>query len=67
MIQRCSICGRDMTVAAEVYHEVIGWEKPRRGGGTNALALRRLTGKVACSGCISRKKSKISPGQQTLV
>ena len=56
-----------MTVAAEVYHEVIGWEKPRRGGGTNALALRRLTGKVACSGCISRKKSKISPGQQTLV
>lgn len=36
----------------DTWHRVCGWERPRRQGGTNHLAMRRRNGMVACAHCL---------------
>lgn len=49
---KCVDCG---TAVAEndpgVYREVIGFERARSQGGTNAVHIRRLTGVYLCRSC----------------
>jgi len=59
----CAICSKIMDLTRPHYHEETGWVKPRRHGGTNALALRQRTGRFAHWECIELKKSKVSADQ----
>lgn len=63
---RCEDCKHGPLTDRGVFHEVIGFEQPRSGGGTNAIVLRKRTGKVVCGGCIAKRKAGISPDQGTL-
>jgi hypothetical protein len=36
----------------DTWHRVTGWERPRRQGGTNHIALRKRTGHFACAHCM---------------
>ena len=49
-----------------IFFEVRGWEQRRGQGGTNAVALRELTGRVMCNACMSLRKSGINPKQGQL-
>lgn len=62
---KCDACGGPTTPTL-AWYQVVGYEQPRTQGGTNALALRKRTGKVICDGCIRRRKAGIADGQQTL-
>jgi len=39
-----------------VYQRVVGWEKSRSGGGTNAIALREVRQEWAHAYCVDRAK-----------
>jgi hypothetical protein len=55
----CPFCHRsiDPTAAHGVYQRVVGWEKRRSGGGTNAIALRRTEQVWAHNLCVERAKN----------
>lgn len=48
----CPFCLKP--VEGPSYHEVLGWERDRKQGGTNALRLRERTGKQAHQWCVDR-------------
>ena len=60
---KCSTCGTELPRHVARWYEVVGWEQPREGGGTNHIADRRRTGKVRCIGCMSKIQSGVTPGQ----
>lgn len=49
----CMYCLREIE-PSRAYRRVIGWERRREGGGTNALRGRRPTNDFACTRCIDR-------------
>lgn len=63
----CTICGEKVSPTARVYREVSGYERHRQQGGTNALKLRRVTGRVAHAGCVDRAARGTAPGQGSLL
>ena len=64
----CTFCEREIDPESRMtYRKVIGWERPREGGGTNALTLREPTQVFACSSCIEKLKLGIPIGQPTLI
>lgn len=66
--ETCSDCGRDIPAHVDRFYEVIGWIKPRHsGGGVNAVARSKRTGKVRCSSCMADDKAGVIPGQQELI
>lgn len=66
-IWTCAICGDEVDDRrTEPYTEVTGWERRRDQGGTNALALRKPTGRAMCSSCMERMKMGLAPGQLSL-
>lgn len=62
----CALCSKAMDLSRPHYHEETGWVKPRRLGGTNALTLRRVTGKFAHWECVDLAKLKKSVEQEPL-
>lgn len=62
----CIDCGYGPLDLRSCWHEVIGFERDRAQGGTNALADRKRTGKILCGGCVQRRKSGIAPEQGRL-
>lgn len=62
-------CGTEI-VSRGAWHQVVGFEQDRSAGGTNALALRKRTEKVACNACVSLAKSErergVNPNQGSL-
>lgn len=64
---RCDDCGRSYPMNLEHAFQVIGYEKPRKGGGANQIIAGRRTGKVICASCIVAEKSGLSPGQGKLI
>jgi hypothetical protein len=57
----CDLCGREMTKGETHYLYVMGWEKMRKQGGGNALALRKVIHpeRYACLPCVQvREKAK---------
>lgn len=65
----CSFCDRnDLDPEAETTHrQVIGWEHPRKQGGTNALSLRQPQEVFCCNPCMEKMRRGLSPDQQPLL
>lgn len=65
---RCAVptCRREIPKGETVWHEVIGYEKERAQGGTNALKFRQRTGTVICDHCRLRREHGGSTGQGEL-
>lgn len=63
----CELCGDRVLPTEQVYREVIGYEQHRAQGGTNALRLRKLTGRLAHRECVARASRSVAPGQESLL
>ena len=64
---KCISCGTEKNLNERTaWHEVSGYAQHRSQGGTNALALRRRTGRVMCNICMMEAKAKLPPGQEGL-
>lgn len=62
----CALCNKIMDLTRPHYHEETGWVKPRRLGGTNALTLRKVTGRFAHWECVDLAKMKGSANQEKM-
>jgi hypothetical protein len=64
----CVYCGGSID-AEHDYHAIVGWEKRRSGGGTNAIALRETAkpDRWACEDCINKLKRGVTPEQGSLL
>lgn len=64
----CALCGREISKDEQLhaYRRVVGWEKPRTQGGTNAVALREVTDVRAHASCVRLAADGIAIGQETL-
>lgn len=60
---RCSLCGQAGIDPERDYRRVIGWERRRSAGGTNAVALRQPLGEWAHRNCVDLTTSGISLDQ----
>ena len=57
---RCVRCG-DPIRPKRAWRKVSGWEKGRKSGGTNALALREPEDKFMCEPCMTLARMKVPP------
>lgn len=65
---KCTFCDAELDPrATTTYQKITGWDHPRSGGGTNALALAKRLEEFACYLCIDRQKHGVSLEQQSLV
>jgi len=64
-IALCILCGGPVTGHQQVEFQVVGFERPRAQGGTNALRLRRRTGNVAHRDCVDKEARGLT-GQEPL-
>lgn len=65
---RCLKCGAEKRPNDRtIWFEVSGFAQHRSEGGTNALALRRTTGRIMCHVCMLETKTKVIPGQEKLL
>jgi hypothetical protein len=62
----CIACGNVIAEPRNAWWEITGWERQRKGGGTNAVFDRRRTGSVMCDGCHQRRKWGHNVGQGEL-
>jgi len=63
----CHKCGRPLDSKIEtIWNKVVGWEKPREGGGTNHIALRTPQDEYCCNGCMTLMLDGLDPGQESL-
>lgn len=62
----CIDCGHGPLDLRSCWHEVIGFERDRVQGGTNAIAERKRTGRIICDGCKRKRGLGISPDQGRL-
>jgi hypothetical protein len=62
----CVYCGAEIDAASD-YRKIVGWERSRSAGGTNAVALREPTDEWACRWCIERLKRGITAEQGSLL
>jgi len=62
----CDECGREIAYEQAAWYEVVGYERHRSQGGTNAVAMRKRTGKAICGPCMVSLKAGIAPGQGQL-
>jgi len=63
----CVFCGDGIPSLRNAYRKVVGFEKQRDQGGTNALALRRPLNEWACNTCVDKQKSGVDPRQEELL
>ena len=49
------------------YRRVIGWERQRSAGGTNAIALREPQDEWACAECVRKLKRGVTLEQTSLL
>lgn len=63
----CTLCDKAIEPGQHVMQEEIGYARIRREGGTNALALRRVTGRFAHQVCVEAVSRGISPHQESLL
>lgn len=62
---KCSICGGPINPNTD-YRKVVGWERHRNQGGTNALRCREPLDEYACTRCVDRSALGISPNQTAM-
>ena len=64
----CSLCGEPVDAfSPRVYRKVVGYERTRKAGGTNALALRQPLEEWAHLHCIEKVKHIGSARQESLL
>lgn len=64
---RCVFCGEKLN-SNMAYRGIVGWEKPRSGGGANQIVLRKvMPGRFACDTCISLRRHGINDAQESLL
>ena len=63
---RCSLCDKHIT-DGRWFQRVVGWDRPRHGGGSNQIHLKEHTHVYACVDCIERLKRNVIPGQRSLL
>jgi hypothetical protein len=65
-LSSCSLCGEEIYEADVrlMHRQVVGWEpaRGRKGGGTNALKMRRETGAVSHARCVEEGVRKMKAG-----
>jgi hypothetical protein len=67
MIFKCSKCDGDIDETQQVlWQRVTGWEKKRKGGGLNRLALRKELYEFCCNTCMTHMLNNESLGQMPL-
>lgn len=49
------------------YRKVIGWERRRSAGGTNAIKLREPLDDWACRWCVEKQVKGLAPSQGALL
>lgn len=65
---KCALCGKPInTTAGRWYQRVVGWDQPRKGGGSNKITLKEHTGVYACAPCVDTKRTGVLPGQGELL
>jgi hypothetical protein len=64
--ERCSGCGKGIPRGHSRWYGITGYERPRQEGGTNAVSLRRRTGRVLCLACKAKLDAGISLDQSSL-
>lgn len=63
---RCEFCNGEISVNRD-YQKVVGYERKRHQGGTNALRLRMpVDGKWACTTCVDKEARGIAARQDGL-
>ena len=62
---RCDRCGEGIAEWSKAWQKVEGWERHRKAGGTNALALRAPLQEFMCEACMI--KEKLGWGQDSLL
>lgn len=65
-VLRCAICGAEIASVRIAWRKVVGYERPRKQGGTNAIRLRRPVDEYACEICVTRLRAGVDPAQGTL-
>jgi hypothetical protein len=56
-LEPCAECGRQTDPRQPLtLHEVTGWVKKRKGGGTHALRFQYQTGRIMCERCARTRK-----------
>lgn len=64
----CALCGEQIAYedVEDSYRLVVGWEKRRAQGGTNALRLRKPQEVFAHFECVEKEAHGVAAGQQGL-
>jgi len=63
----CPLCGQSIDPTSPyVWQRVEGWERKRKQGGTNAIALRRTRQEWAHPACVTLARDGYS-GQETIL
>jgi hypothetical protein len=65
-VPRCAFCGGPI-VAEHDYRQVVGWERRRSAGGTNAIRLRANTDQWACFRCVDKQAAGVAVEQTELI
>ncbi len=65
-IARCAECGCPISDVEHAWTSISGWDKKRREGGTNHVALRKPLGEWMCDGCMAKCMAGIPTGQLSL-
>lgn len=63
---KCTACDEDINPQLD-YRQVIGWEKRRGTGGTNAIRLRKPQEIWMCSRCVDKEARKLNALQGSLI
>lgn len=63
----CPFCNLDVVPGEPYMQEESGWTKTRTGGGTNALRLRKITGRYAHALCVDAATLGVHPDQGQLL
>lgn len=64
---KCNRCKKDGFQPSQLNWQVVGYEKDRKQGGTNALRARKRTGKALCDPCLAVVTARRDPQQEQLV
>ena len=60
-MMRCAFCRHEVDpLEATTYQRVSGWERRRKGGGTNTIALRKTQQEWAHGKCVAREAQGLS-------
>ncbi len=62
----CVMCGAEILSERTAFRKVIGYERHRDQGGTNAVRLRQVTDEWACPSCVDKEAMGVSAHQQAL-